>query len=337
MEATSPSKIHVNKITQVAIVVEDVEKTALDYWNIIGIGPWDIYEWTPPLVYDRKYHGKLVWGRERVAVADVGGVQLELSQPVEGDSIYRDFLNEHGEGLQHVQFADDDFDETVRILTEEYGFPSLQSGRCGEKCGFNYIYIEPLHAIWEPVPADLSVAKGPDVIYPDSKEQSSAKVEVKRVTQVGIVVKDVEKTALAYWNILGIGPWDIYDWTPPLVYDRKYHGKLTWGRDRIAIAELDGVKLELCQPVEGESIYRDFLNEHGEGLHHVQFVADDLDETARILTEEYGFPSLQSGRCGPPEGKGSYNYIDIKPLCAIWEPVSYDVNNIGAEPIRLPR
>jgi len=92
----------------------------------------------------------------------------------------------------------------------------------------------------------------------------------------------------------------------------------------------------LCQPAEGESIYRDFLNEHGEGLHHVNFLVDDADETAEILVKQ-GFPSLQSGRHGPPESKGAYNYIDIKPLRAIWEPVSYDENNTGAEPIRLPR
>ena len=36
-----------------------------------------------------------------------------------------------------------------------------------------------------------------------------------------------------------------------------------------AINEVGGVQLELCQPVEGDSIYRDFLNEHEEGFHQI--------------------------------------------------------------------
>jgi hypothetical protein len=80
------------------------------------------------------------------------------------------------------------------------------------------------------------------------------------------------------------------------------------------------VQLELVQPVEGPSIYRDWLDRHGEGLHHLNFLVDDVDETARTLARQ-GFPSLQSGRFGPTEQKGAYNYIDIRPLRTIWEPV----------------
>jgi len=54
---------------------------------------------------------------------------------------------------------------------------------------------------------------------------------------------------------------------------------------------------------------------------------------AEILAKE-GFPSLESGRCEPREEKGTYNYIDIKPLRAIWEPVHG--RNIGAKPTRYP-
>jgi len=37
-----------------------------------------------PLVYERKYHGETVWARERIAITQLGDVQLELVQPVEG-------------------------------------------------------------------------------------------------------------------------------------------------------------------------------------------------------------------------------------------------------------
>ena len=147
-----------------------------------------------------------------------------------------------------------------------------------------------------------------------------AKVRIQEINQVGIVVRDIEKTVEAYWNTLGIGPWTITPWEPPLVHDRKYHGKPSSAREKIAITQVGAVQLELVQQVEGDSIYKDFLEEHGEGLHHLNFLVDDVDHVAGLLEKE-GFPSLQSACFGPPEHGGAFNYVYIEPLHTTWEPV----------------
>jgi hypothetical protein len=165
-------------------------------------------------------------------------------------------------------------------------------------------------------------------------QESIAKVKCKGINQIAIVVKDLELVAENYWKILGIGPWAIFKWEAPLVYDRKYHGQAVWAREKIALTQVGNMQLELVQPVEGPSIYRDWLEEHGEGLHHMNFLVDDVDEAAEVLAIE-GFTSIQSGRFEPREQKGAYNYIDIKPLRAIWEPVHIG-EIIGAEPIMFP-
>jgi hypothetical protein len=152
-------------------------------------------------------------------------------------------------------------------------------------------------------------------------EKSPARVQCKSINQVAIAVWDLEAVTENYWNFLGIGPWSIHDWEAPLVFDRTYHGKAVSAREKIALAQVGNVQLELVQPVEGPSIYRDWLEEHGEGLHHLNFLVDDLDKTAEILAGQ-GFPTLQSGRTGPKDRPGGYNYIYIEPLRAIWEPVS---------------
>ena len=149
------------------------------------------------------------------------------------------------------------------------------------------------------------------------------------------MVRDVQTTAENYWNILGIGPWAICEWEEPYIYDRKYHGRPALGRDRIAIADVGGVQLELCQPVAGESIYRDFLEEHGEGLHHLDLLVDDVDNAARILARD-GFPSLESGRFGHPESGNAYNYVDLRPLRAIWGLAKYDDRISGLKPNVTP-
>jgi methylmalonyl-CoA/ethylmalonyl-CoA epimerase len=74
------------------------------------------------------------------------------------------------------------------------------------------------------------------------------------------------------------------------------------------------------QAVDGPSVYGDWVEEHGEGLHHINWLVDDVDETVDIFSKE-GFPSIQGGKYGPREQKGAYSYIDIQPLRVIWEPV----------------
>ena len=115
-------------------------------------------------------------------------------------------------------------------------------------------------------------------------------------------------------------------------YDHIYHGKPAWARAKIAQAQVGAVQLELYQPIEGDSIYRDFLMERGEGMHHISFFVDNADETAEELVKE-GFPSLESGRYGD---NGAYNCINIKPLRTLWQVVQRPTS-MGVEPIRFPK
>ena len=336
MTQITPAKVKVKGINQVAIMVNDLQTVMESYWNILGIGPWEVYSWEAPLVYDYKYRGKPAWVRAKIALVQAGAVELELVEHIDGDSIYRDFLMEHGEGLHHLNFLVDDVDGTAEILAKE-GFPSLQSGHFGpreQKGAYNYIDIKPLRTIWEPVHIGETIGAEP-TRYPATAQTSPAKVKVKGINQVCIVVNDLQTVMENYWNILGIGPWEVYSWEEPLVYDYKYHGKPAWARAKIALVQVGAVELELVEHIDGDSIYRDFLMEHGEGLHHLNFLVDDVDGTAEILAKE-GFPSLQSGHFGPREQKGAYNYIDTKPLRAIWEAV-HDPSNMGAEPTRYPQ
>jgi hypothetical protein len=75
----------------------------------------------------------------RLALADVGGVQWELLQPLEGDSIYTEFLAQKGEGLHHVALIVDDYEKTVAALGKE-GIGILMSGDI--QGGRSYAYLD---------------------------------------------------------------------------------------------------------------------------------------------------------------------------------------------------
>jgi len=335
MTPTSPAKVKVKEISQISLVVKDVRKTAESYWNILGIGPWDIYELHAPVLSDVIYHGKPIQFSMKLGVAMVGKVQLGLFEPVSGDSIYSDFLAEYGEGLHHLQFAADNVDEVTQIMTED-GFSALMSGRIGDGAFAVYDTADALKVIWGAVQPSKGIS--PDYRYPESETQvSPAKLKVKRINQVGIVVKDVPTVVENYWNILGVGPWLILPWEGPHVYNRKYHEKPAWAREKIAVAQMGDVQSELVQSVVGDSIYQDFIEEHGEGLHHINFLVDevdeikDVDEAVEILAKE-GFPCIQRANAGDT---GAFAYIDIEPLHIIWEPIRR-AKNRGVEPIHYP-
>jgi hypothetical protein len=317
----SPAKIKVTEIQQVSIVVKDLQKTIEAYWNILSIGPWAIFESESPRIPDLKYHGKPTGSKYRAALVQAGPIELELVEAIEGDPLYQGWIDKHGEGLHHLKFVPEDVAQTEKILNE-MGFPTVLGGRSGSY-QYAYFKISPLRCIWEI--SNRSRHDGPPqgaTFYPeDPKAKSLAKVRVTGIKQVGVAVKDAIRTAENYWNILGIGPWEIRDWGSHVLYDRTYHGKPSWARERLAHAYLGDLELELVQPVEGDSIYQDWIDKHGEGINHLKFLCDDVDEVSSLLTEQ-GFPSMQGVHFGDPKEKqGGVNYISIPPLHCIWEPV----------------
>ncbi|MBL7126573.1 MAG: VOC family protein [Dehalococcoidales bacterium] len=336
MAQESPSKIKVNEVQQVCLVVKDLQKTIEAYWNILGIGPWALFDFGSERVPNFQYYGKPAYARYRGAIAQCGPIELELFETIEGPSVYQDWIDKHGESLHHLKFVPEDVAKTEKILND-MGFPTVVSGGSGNY-RFAYFDIKPLRCFWEI--SSRSRHDGPPAgatFYPeDPKAKSPAKVKISGIKQVGIVVKDAVRTAENYWQILGIGPWEIRPWGNHVLWDRTYMGRPGWGRERLGHAYLGDLELELVQPVEGESVYQDWIDEHGEGIHHLKFLCDDIDEVTRLLGEQ-GFPSIQSGHFGDPKEKaGGFNYIDIPPLHCIFEPV-HKPKSLPIDPVaRVP-
>jgi len=151
------------------------------------------------------------------------------------------------------------------------------------------------------------------------------KLRLKSIDQVCVVVRDIQKAVEQYWGILGIGPWSIYTFAPPRLTDTTVRGKSKRFSMKIALALVGSMTVELIQPLEGESIYKEFLDEKGEGLHHIaSFQVDDLGRAITVL-EKRGIGVLQSGTW---EG-ASFAYMDTeKTLGAIIE----FVKRVGERP-----
>jgi len=141
------------------------------------------------------------------------------------------------------------------------------------------------------------------------------KVEFKQVLQVCVVVKDIQKAMEHYWHIFGIGPWRIYTFQPPGLTNTTLRDKSQPYSMKIAVTQIGSVSWELIEPLEGPSIYKEFLEQKGEGLHHVAFAVDDYDKAVSTM-EKHGIEILMSGTWHG----GTYAYMDTeKALGAIAE------------------
>jgi methylmalonyl-CoA/ethylmalonyl-CoA epimerase len=113
------------------------------------------------------------------------------------------------------------------------------------------------------------------------------------ITQVAMVVKDRDATVARYREIMGLEPFLLC--STPQLPGRKFHGIEEDFEVKAAVYHLkNGVDLEVLEPNKGHSLWQEFLDQHGDGLHHLMFDIDDLDEFERYMASK-GIGVAQSG------------------------------------------
>lgn len=104
------------QLTQVGVVVKDVKQVSerLEY---LGIGPFQ--EMKLPADRQELFRGKPALADAKIMGATLGGVQLELIQPLAKESPHREFLENKGEGIQHIMVVVDDIEKEIKRLTDK--------------------------------------------------------------------------------------------------------------------------------------------------------------------------------------------------------------------------
>lgn len=136
-------------LSQVCVVVHDLDKTMHEYARRFGWGPWSVFEYQAPLLHDTYLRGEptefSMIGAEVVA----GPIGFELIQPTGGRSIYQEFLDEHGEGVQHLAVMKHSVADSDALIAD-LDAPRLMGGRIGESIEFYYLdTAQPLKVVIE--------------------------------------------------------------------------------------------------------------------------------------------------------------------------------------------
>ncbi len=114
------------------------------------------------------------------------------------------------------------------------------------------------------------------------------------VGQLALVVPDVDGSIRAYWSLLGIGPWKVYTVGGPSLTGVTYRGEPGRFKIRYGLATSGGLTMELIQPLEGPSIWHEFLEGRGASLHHLAFYVADFEEAAKRMSGN-GWVAVQTG------------------------------------------
>lgn len=140
------------------------------------------------------------------------------------------------------------------------------------------------------------------------------------ITQIGILVHDIEKTSQAYADFFGIDKpeWSLTDTAD--VAQTEYRKQPTQARAKLAFFDMGSLQLELIEPDHNPSTWREYLDEHGEGPHHIAFVIKGMKEKVAMM-ERNQMPLLQKGEYTG----GRYAYMDtFKDLKIILELLEND-------------
>ena len=132
--------------------------------------------------------------------------------------------------------------------------------------------------------------------------------------QLSLITRDYRKMMEKLVKT-GIGPWSVYTFGPDTVTDCIYRGQPGTYICKVCLALSGTMMWEIIQPLSGPSIYEEFLDKHGEGIHHVAVNCNDQDWETRVAEfEKHGYKIVQSGYW---LGKVPFAYLEMEDDTAI--------------------
>jgi glyoxalase/bleomycin resistance protein/dioxygenase superfamily protein len=129
-----------------------------------------------------------------------------------------------------------------------------------------------------------------------------------RLFQVAFVVRDLDTALARHTRLLGGAPWRIFTFSSEIHAEAAYGGEPA---DFSVLLALNGAspQVELIEPQRGVGVHRAWLDERGEGFHHVGVIVESVDETVRQMADS-GYVAVQTGSGFGSAGDGTYAYFD---------------------------
>jgi len=116
---------------------------------------------------------------------------------------------------------------------------------------------------------------------------------------VCIVVRDVERAAALYSALLGIGPFTVRE-VHSAADAASVHGRPAEYTVKFGYARTASITIELVETVQGHTVYQEFYDQYGEGLHHLGFQCPPPLDRELAKWRAAGFEASQVNRRDDP-------------------------------------
>ena len=140
--------------------------------------------------------------------------------------------------------------------------------------------------------------------------------------QINIIVSDIEAAAEKWAQVLGIEKPEIRPMRLEGGENYTYRGEPVSCEILFAVIEMNGFVLELHQPVSGPSTFREFLDKHGNGVHHIGFEVGDARDEVIARLGELGFDTNRTLGVYPGS---SWTIVDSEDVLGV---------NLNIKPVR---
>jgi methylmalonyl-CoA/ethylmalonyl-CoA epimerase len=149
------------------------------------------------------------------------------------------------------------------------------------------------------------------------------------VTQIAVLVHDLDKTAQAYADLLGVEKPEFFLSPTQDISEAEYNGKPTAARVNQAFFSVGpNLVIELLEPDHEPSSWRHDLDTYGEGIHHIAFMVNGLRQVVQTF-ERNGIKEIQKGEYVG----GRYSYLDSKDIFKLTlELLENDNSSLEGEP-----
>lgn len=129
------------------------------------------------------------------------------------------------------------------------------------------------------------------------------------MTQIAFLVEDIEESRKSFSRFFGEEATEAVSAGEYPVVETVYNGAAAKEAGALLsfIRLNSGCEIELIQPNHSPSAWRDWLNTHGEGFHHIAFLVPDMEKAIQEC-EEFGMRMLQRGYYSDRSGR--YAYLD---------------------------
>jgi methylmalonyl-CoA/ethylmalonyl-CoA epimerase len=296
------------RVSQISLAVRDLDRTMDLYFRLFGWAPWQVFDHVAPVHHATELRGVPVHYALRGAEVYVGALNFELLQPLEGPNLWTEFMDRRDEGIASIatMFLErEDGDAVKAAFREVLGIPVSMRAQIGDHIEYYYLDTEATfgcliesgsgHAIDFVKPARIHPHPGAE---PGPAPLTGLSLPI---TQVSLVVRDLDARVAAYRQAFGWGPWRVYAADGPGgLRDVTVRGAAATIDVRWAQARVEDLIVEIVEPGAGTSPWHEFLEARGEGLASISVTAASHEDLERVRRgcAELGIGVLAEGRIG---------------------------------------